>query len=143
MTQRRSLLVMVTLLASACGAAPEPTDLPPALPTAGVTPAAATAAQTPSAPQPPPLPAQAGVRYRDEVAGLALDLPESWVIFDSTPRELAIFQSYPLDKYGGGETLEAADTKCDLAIWPSGSTWTEWPPRSGRTAPLTSSRKAA
>jgi hypothetical protein len=35
--------------------------------------------------------------------------------------EYAIFQSYPEDKYVGGEGREPGDTKCDLSIRPIGT----------------------
>ena len=45
-------------------------------------------------------------------------VPESWVVTGVIPGEYAILQSYPEDKYIGGEAREPGDTKCDLAIRP-------------------------
>ena len=45
-------------------------------------------------------------------------MPESWVVLEVIPGQSAILQSYPEDKYVGGEPFEPGDTKCDLAIRP-------------------------
>ena len=58
--------------------------------------------------------------YQDQAAGVSLYLPKSWVVTDVIPGQLAIFQSYAVDKYVGGEAFEPGDTKCDLNIRPEG-----------------------
>jgi hypothetical protein len=84
----------------------------PAPPT--VTPTAVPPTATPT-PEPP-----AGFKqYVDETAGVSLWMPESWVATQIFPGESAILQSYPEDKYVGGEAREPGDTKCDLTIRPA------------------------
>ncbi|WP_420630274.1 CPBP family intramembrane glutamic endopeptidase [Candidatus Leptofilum sp.] len=56
--------------------------------------------------------------YRDADAGVSLFIPDNWVVTFVDPGRLAIFQSYPEDKYAGGEGLQPGDTKCDLTFWP-------------------------
>ena len=58
--------------------------------------------------------------YQDVEAGVSLYIPESWIVSSVTPGQFAIFQSYPTDKYIGGEGFEPGDTKCDLNIRPEG-----------------------
>jgi len=58
--------------------------------------------------------------YRDSTAGVEVYIPESWTVTSVIEGELAILQSYPEDKYVGGEARELGDTKCDLTIRPSG-----------------------
>jgi len=59
--------------------------------------------------------------YQDSVVGVSVYIPESWVVTGIIDGQYAIFQSYPEDKYIGGEMLEPGDTKCDLNIRPSGT----------------------
>jgi heat shock protein HslJ len=59
--------------------------------------------------------------YADSTAGVSLFLPESWVVTAVDPGRWAIFQSYPEDKYVGGEPRQPGDTKCDLNIQPPGT----------------------
>jgi heat shock protein HslJ len=56
--------------------------------------------------------------YRDAVTGITIDIPEVWVVTRIIKGQYAIFQSYPVDKYVGGELLEPGDAKCDLNIQP-------------------------
>jgi heat shock protein HslJ len=58
--------------------------------------------------------------YQDSVAGVSLYLPESWAVTSVILGQSAILQSYPVDKYVGGEALAPGDTKCDLSIRPGG-----------------------
>jgi hypothetical protein len=82
-------------------------------------PATATivAAATP-APEPP-----AGFRhYVDGASGVSLWVPESWTIVEPGPHGgPTILQSYPQDKYVGGEPRQPGDTKCDLTVHPTGT----------------------
>jgi heat shock protein HslJ len=57
-------------------------------------------------------------QYQDSVVGVSVFVPESWVVVEVDPGRLAILQSYPEDKYIGGEAREPGDTKCDLTIRP-------------------------
>jgi peptidyl-Lys metalloendopeptidase len=67
---------------------------------------------TTSTPEPP-----AGFKqYQDSVTGVSVYVPESWVVIEVIPGQSAILQSYPEDKYVGGEPFEPGDTKCDLTI---------------------------
>jgi heat shock protein HslJ len=59
--------------------------------------------------------------YQDSVAGVAIYIPESWVVTGIVPGQYAILQSYPEDKYVGGEGRAPGDTKCDLNISPPGT----------------------
>jgi hypothetical protein len=52
------------------------------------------------------------------VTGISVYVPESWVVTGVMPGQFAILQSYPEDKYTGGEAREPGDTKCDLTIRP-------------------------
>jgi hypothetical protein len=61
------------------------------------------------------------ILYEDSVAGVSLFLPDSWVVSFTDPGQWAILQSYPEDKYVGGEGLQPGDTKCDLNIRPPGT----------------------
>lgn len=52
------------------------------------------------------------------MVGVSVFVPESWVVVEVDPGRLAILQSYPENKYIGGEAREPGDTKCDLTIHP-------------------------
>jgi len=68
----------------------------------------------------------AGVKeYRDTVAGISIYIHENWTVTGVINGQYAIFQSYPADKYIGGEAREPGDTKCDLNIRPVGTSATE------------------
>jgi hypothetical protein len=85
---------------------------PAATPTAGIL-------------EPTPTPAfepPAGFKeYQDPVAGISVYVPESWLATGILEGQYAILQSYPADKYVGGEMFEPGDTKCDLNIHPPGT----------------------
>jgi hypothetical protein len=62
----------------------------------------------------------------DASSGISIWLPEGWLVVEpahesppGNPRT-TVLQSYPADKYVGGEGLRPGDTKCDLTIHPSG-----------------------
>ena len=142
------LLVMSTIVA--CGAPGEtaPTETRPGpTPTTAVATTPATA--TPTAVQPSPVPptptavAQTEVpataepadtptptraieppagfkQYQDSETGVSVYIPESWFVTGIIPGEWAILQSYPENKYVGGEPRQPGDTKCDLVIRPPG-----------------------
>ena len=57
-------------------------------------------------------------QYRDSVTGVSVYVPASWVVIEVIPGQSAILQSYPEDKYVGGEPFDPGDTKCDLTIRP-------------------------
>ena len=63
--------------------------------------------------------------YRDTVVGISIYIPEIWTVTGVIDGEYAIFQSYPEDKYVGGEGRETDDTKCDLNIRPTGTNMAE------------------
>jgi hypothetical protein len=71
-------------------------------------------------PTPPPIfePPSGFKQYQDTVVGVSVFVPESWVVVQVDPGRLAILQSYPEDKYIGGEAFEPEDSKCDLTIRP-------------------------
>ena len=88
----------------------------PPTPTVQATPTQAPPEPTATAvPQPP-----AGFQlYEDPAAGVALFYPEGWFVTQVQPGQSAILQSYPEDKYVGGEARQPGDTKCDLSIRPA------------------------
>jgi heat shock protein HslJ len=59
--------------------------------------------------------------YEDSTAGVSLFVPDSWVVSYVDPGRWAILQSFPEDKYVGGEARQPGDTKCDLNIRPPGT----------------------
>jgi heat shock protein HslJ len=59
--------------------------------------------------------------YQDPVTGISIYIPENWTVTGVIDGEYAIFQSYPEDKYVGGEGRDPGDTKCDLNIRPLGT----------------------
>jgi heat shock protein HslJ len=63
-------------------------------------------------------PPQGFKTYLDSAVGISIAIPETWVVTGIIAGQYAIFQSYPTDKYIGGEMREAGDTKCDLSIQP-------------------------
>lgn len=58
--------------------------------------------------------------YQDIPTGISVYIPESWTVTGIIDGQIAILQSYPRDKYVGGELFEAGDTKCDLFIQEEG-----------------------
>lgn len=60
--------------------------------------------------------------YRDSVSRVSIFLLENWLVTGGMEGQSVTFQSYPLDKYVGGEMLEPGDTKCDLMIRSANST---------------------
>jgi hypothetical protein len=48
-------------------------------------------------------------------------VPENWTVIEPGPHGgSTILQSYPQDKYVGGEPRQPGDAKCDLTVHPSG-----------------------
>ena len=58
--------------------------------------------------------------YQDPITGITIYIPNTWIVTGILEGEYAILQSYPEDKYVGGEMREPGDTKCDLSIRPLG-----------------------
>jgi len=58
--------------------------------------------------------------YLDPETGIAVFIPETWIVTGIVEGAHAILQSYQEDKYVGGEPLKEGDTKCDLNIQPEG-----------------------
>jgi heat shock protein HslJ len=70
-------------------------------------------------PETPAIEPPAGFKeYQASSIGVSVYIPESWTVTDVVEGQYVILQSYPEDKYVGGEMLEAGDTKCDLGIRP-------------------------
>jgi heat shock protein HslJ len=90
---------------------PAPTPVAAATPTEVLPAVAAT-------PEPP-----AGFRrHVDTASGVTIWVPGSWAVVEPGPHGgPATLQSYPPDKYVGGEPLQPGDTKCDLTIHPPGT----------------------
>lgn len=96
-------------------ASPSPGGEPAPTPDTEPTPTPEIVEEIPTAPAVPP----PGFKlYEDTTAGLALFLPESWNVTFVDAGRWAILQSYPEDKYVGGEGFQPGDTKCDLNIRP-------------------------
>jgi hypothetical protein len=67
-----------------------------------------------------PEPPAGSKQYVDPASGVSLWVPESWTIVEPGPHGgPTILQSYPEDRYVGGEAREPGDTKCDLTIRPA------------------------
>jgi heat shock protein HslJ len=108
----------------------EPPPAVPDTPTAAPpTPTLAPATRTPAQPTPTAAAAEPAApaifqppvgfkKYQDAATGISVYVPESWTVTGVLPGQSAILQSYPEDKYIGGEALEPGDTKCDLTIRP-------------------------
>jgi hypothetical protein len=71
-----------------------------------------------AAPTPAVEPLAGFKQYEDSVVGVSVFVPESWVVTGIVPGKFAFLQSYPEDKYIGGEAFKPGDTKCDLTIRP-------------------------
>ena len=99
---------------------PETFSATPVPPTEQPSPVPATPTTNSPEPTPPPVyePPIGFKEYQDAVAGLSLFIPESWIVTFVDPGRIAVLQSYPEDKYVGGEGLQPGDTKCDLTILP-------------------------
>jgi peptidyl-Lys metalloendopeptidase len=82
--------------------------------------AAATPTKVPPTATPTPEPLTGFRRYVNGPSGVSLWVPESWTIIEPGPHA-PILQSYPQDKYVGGERRQPGDTKCDLTIHPPGT----------------------
>jgi heat shock protein HslJ len=54
--------------------------------------------------------------YQDPGTGISVYIPGDWIVTGIIEGEYAILQSYPEDKYVGGEMREDGDTKCDLSV---------------------------
>jgi heat shock protein HslJ len=58
-------------------------------------------------------------RYIHGPSGIPLWVPDTWTIIEPGPHGgSTILQSYPQDKYIGGEVRQPGDTKCDLTVHP-------------------------
>lgn len=125
------LYALLSISACNSSSVAEPTVAPPSMPLPVV--ASATPEQaaeqpspvpaTPTAPLSTPTPSLVNAPspafkvYEDAATGVSLFIPDSWIVSFADPGRLAILQSYPEDKYVGGEGLQAGDTKCDLNFW--------------------------
>jgi hypothetical protein len=49
-------------------------------------------------------------KYQDQKVGVSIYIPDSWVVTGIVDGQYAIFQSYPEDKYIGGEMFAPGDT---------------------------------
>jgi len=77
-------------------------------------------------------------RYVNGVSGVSLWVPESWTIIEPGPHGgPIILQSYPQDKYVGGEARQPGDTKCDLTVHPSGINVADVVPQNRSDPPIT------
>jgi hypothetical protein len=117
---------------------PAATQTPPATqtPAATQTPTA-TPTPTPTATPTPEVPADFR-RYVNGPSGVSLWVPESWTVIEPGPHGgPAILQSYPQDKYVGGEPRQPGDTKCDLTVHPPGVAVADVVPRNRSDPPVT------
>jgi len=78
---------------------------------------------------PTPLPTIApptGFRlYQLPGSRIGVYIPGDWVVTGEIYGEFAILQSYPEDKYIGGEGRQPGDTKCDMRIKPPGTNFND------------------
>jgi heat shock protein HslJ len=87
-----------------------------------------------AAPEPP-----AGfTRHVDTTSGVAIWVPESWTVIEPGAHGgSTILQSYPQEKYVGGEGFQPGDTKCDLTVHPPGVDVADVVPRNRTDPPVT------
>ncbi len=120
-------LLIVSVLTGSCNlpaspASVEPIGTRPADPTQTALPPTAPPASPTPEPSPSPVPEYtlpAGYQdYSDPLVGITISIPGSWTVTGIREGEFAILQSYPEDKYIGGEPREEGDTKCDLNLAP-------------------------
>lgn len=60
-------------------------------------------------------------RYSHGPSGVFLWVPESWTVIEPAHNGSTILQSYPQDKYVGGEPRQPGDAKCDLTVHAPGT----------------------
>jgi heat shock protein HslJ len=76
---------------------------------------------TPTPTSTPPEPPAGFTQYVDPASGVSLWLPEGWTVVEPVvPGGAITLQSYPQDKYVGGEGFRPGDSKCDLIVHPPG-----------------------
>jgi heat shock protein HslJ len=125
-----------TVVALATSTRVPPTAVPPtATAVAAATPTPESPTATPTAIEPP-----AGFRrYVNGASGVSLWVPESWTVIEPGPPHggSPILQSYPQDKYVGGEPRQPGDTKCDLIIHPPGTSAADVVPQNRSDPPVT------
>jgi hypothetical protein len=93
--------------------------------------------ETPTATPTPELPA-GFKRHVDTASGVAIWVPKSWTVVEPGPHGgPAILQSYPRDKYVGGEGLQPGDTKCGLIIHPPDTSVADVVPQTKPDPPVT------
>jgi len=129
-TKLMAVLLIVSALLSSCNlpaspASPVTAETPQVIPTqTALAPTDVPASPTPE-PSPSPVPEftlPPGYQdYSDAQAGITISIPGSWSVTGIREGEFAILQSYPENKYIGGEPREEGDTKCDLNLNPSTS----------------------
>ena len=83
---------------------PTPVPLPP------------TSTPVPVPPTPTFEPPPGFIPYQDDEAGISIYIPGDWFITGVINGQYAIFQSYPENKYVGGEGFQPGDSKCDLNL---------------------------
>jgi heat shock protein HslJ len=64
-------------------------------------------------------------KYQAESIGVSVYIPETWLEHTIVEGQYVILQSYPKNKYVGGEAFEPGDTKCDLGLRPEGESMTD------------------
>jgi hypothetical protein len=74
--------------------------------------------EPPTATPEPYLTPEGYVEYRDPLTSISIHIPADWTVTGVHEGEYAILQSYPEDKYIGGERREPGDSKCDLNLDP-------------------------
>ncbi|MEJ2411982.1 MAG: hypothetical protein P8Y34_03165, partial [Anaerolineales bacterium] len=122
-----AVLLIISVLLGSCNlptspAAQVPEETLQVVPTqTALVPTSAPGSSTPE-PSPSPVPEfilPPGYQdYSDPSAGITISIPGSWYVTGIQEGQYAILQSYPEDKYIGGEPREEGDTKCDLNLAP-------------------------
>ena len=78
------------------------------------------------------------MRYLDAATGIAIWVPESWTVVEPGANSTTtILQSYPEDKYIGGEPRQPGDTKCDMTIHPPDVSLEDVVPQNSADPPVT------
>jgi hypothetical protein len=101
-------------------------------------PPTATPTDVPPAATPTPELPTGFKRHVDTASGVTIWVPESWTVVEPGPHGgPTILQSYPQDKYVGGERRQPGDTKCDLYVHPPGTSVADVVPQNRSDPPVT------
>jgi hypothetical protein len=106
-----SLVIIVLLACRLPGKTSPATEEPSPIP-----PTSTVEQPSPIPPTPTFKPPDGFQEFQDIERGISIYYPDGWITTEVIAGQYAIFQSYPVDKYIGGEGFQAGDTKCDLNL---------------------------